>query len=85
MKILVTGATGFIGSALIEHLTNIQGCTVVGMVRLIKDFYISTTVEFRLGEVGSINKTDINLSDIDVIIHTAGRAHIINDLSLIHI
>jgi nucleoside-diphosphate-sugar epimerase len=54
---------------------------VVGMVRLIKDFYISTAVEFRLGEVGSLNKTDLNLNDIDVIIHTAGRAHIMNDSS----
>jgi nucleoside-diphosphate-sugar epimerase len=51
------------------------------MVRLIKDFYISTAVEFRLGDVGSLNKTDIDLSDIDVIIHTAGRAHIMNDSS----
>jgi nucleoside-diphosphate-sugar epimerase len=32
MKILVTGATGFIGSALIEYLVNIQGCAVVGIV-----------------------------------------------------
>jgi nucleoside-diphosphate-sugar epimerase len=81
MKILVTGATGFIGSAVIEYLANIQSFTVVGMVRLIKDFYISTAVEFRLGEVGSLNKTDLDLNDIDVIIHTAGRAHIMNDSS----
>ena len=81
MRILVTGATGFIGSALIEYLVNVQGCAVVGMVRLIKDFYISTAVEFRLGDVGSLNKTDIDLSDVDVIIHTAGRAHIMNDSS----
>jgi nucleoside-diphosphate-sugar epimerase len=38
MKILITRATGFIGSALIESLANIQGFTVVGMVRLINDF-----------------------------------------------
>jgi len=81
MKILVTGATGFIGSALIEYLANIQGCTVVAMVRLEKDFDISTVVEFRLGEVGSLTKTDINLFDIDVIIHTAARVHIMNDRS----
>jgi len=81
MKVLVTGATGFIGSALIEYLVNIQGCAVVGMVRLIKDFYISTAVEFRLGDVGSLNKTDIDLSDVDVLIHTAGRVHIMNDSS----
>ena len=81
MKVLVTGATGFIGSALIEYLANIQGCTAVGMVRLIKDCYISTSVEFRLGEIGNLKKIDINLSDIDVVIHTAGRAHIMTNKS----
>jgi nucleoside-diphosphate-sugar epimerase len=81
MKILVTGATGFIGAALIEYLANIQGCNVVGMVRSIKDFHISTAVDFRLGEVGSLDKSDLDLNDINVIIHTAGRAHIMNDSS----
>jgi len=81
MKILVTGARGFIGSALIESLVNVVGFTVVGMVRLIEDSYISTAVEFRLGDVGSLNKADVDFSDIDVIIHTAGRAHIMNDSS----
>jgi nucleoside-diphosphate-sugar epimerase len=71
MKILVTGVTGFVGSVLIEYLANIQGCAVVGMVRSLKDFYINTAVEFRLGEIGSSNNIDINLSDIDSIIHTA--------------
>jgi nucleoside-diphosphate-sugar epimerase len=81
MKIMVTGATGFIGSALIEYLSNIPDLSVVGMVRSIADISIETTVEFRLGEIGSSNKIDINLSDIDVIIHTAGRAHIMKDSS----
>jgi nucleoside-diphosphate-sugar epimerase len=79
MKILVTGTTGFIGSALIKHLAHIQDLCVVGMVRSIKDIPVSTTVEFRLGELGNSNKKTIDLSDIDLIIHTAGRAHIMKD------
>ena len=81
MKILVTGATGFIGSALIEYLTNFPDLSVVGMVRSVKDISCSSGVEFRLGEIGSENKSTMNLSDIDVIIHTAGRAHVMNDNS----
>ena len=81
MKILVTGATGFIGSALIEYLTNFPDFSVVGMVRSVKDISCSSGVEFRLGEIGSENKSTMNLSDIDVIIHTAGRAHVMNDNS----
>jgi len=81
MKILVTGATGFIGCALIEYFSNISDCDVVGMVRSKRDVSTCTDVEFRLRNIGFSNKIDINLSDIDVIIHTAGRAHIMNDSS----
>ncbi len=81
MKVLVTGATGFIGSALIKYLTNFPDFSVVGMVRSINDISCSSSAEFRLGEIGSVNKSTMNLSDIDVIIHTAGRAHVMNDNS----
>ena len=79
MKIMVTGATGFIGSALIDYLANIPGFSVVGMVRSITNIPIDTSFEFRLGEIGNPSKIDIDLSDIDVIIHTAGRAHVMKD------
>ena len=81
MKVLVTGATGFIGSALIKFLVRDPDCSVVGMVRSIKDLPFSSAVEFRLGEIGSSDRIGIDLSDIDVIIHTAGRAHIMSDPS----
>jgi len=81
MKVLVTGATGFIGSALIKFLVRDSDCSVVGMVRSIKDLPFSSAVEFRLGEIGSSDRIGIDLSDIDVIIHTAGRAHIMSDPS----
>jgi len=79
MKILVTGAKGFIGSALIKYLTNLPNFSVVGIVRSLKDVSYSSGVEYRLGEIGTENMATMNLSDIDVIIHTAGRVHVIND------
>ena len=51
------------------------------MVRSIKDTSLSNSIEFRLGEIGSDDKSIVNMSDIDVVIHTAGRAHIMNDNS----
>jgi len=82
VKVLVTGATGFIGSALIKCLGSDPDYSVVGMVRSIRDIPINSIVEFRLGEIGSSKQIGVDLSDIDVIIHTAGRAHIMNDSSV---
>jgi nucleoside-diphosphate-sugar epimerase len=82
MKILVTGATGFIGSALIRHLISIDGHEVVGMVRSKENmFNDQEKVEFREGEIGSLSEFNMDLHDIDLIIHTAGRAHIMRDHS----
>ena len=81
MNILVTGSTGFVGTALIE--------------RLIKDqFFVSATV--RNGLTNKCN-SDVNLIDIghltssldwghalrgvNTIVHLAARAHILNDKS----
>ncbi|MDC3200251.1 SDR family oxidoreductase [Porticoccaceae bacterium] len=79
MKVLVTGATGFIGSALIDVLITSPDYDVVGMIRSKESYVKNPEVEYRLGEIGSSVREPINLNDIDVIVHTAGRAHIMHD------
>ena len=81
MKLLVTGATGFIGSALIEYYSKTQHIDVVGMVRSMDAVSTKTNIEFRFGEIGCAHKLSVCLKDIDVIIHTAGRAHIMSENS----
>jgi len=79
MKVLVTGATGFVGSELIRQLLA-KALDVVGCVRS-ADSLLPSTVEQSV--VDDLTKSDINwslmLSSVDVVIHTAARAHIMND------
>lgn len=79
MKVLVTGASGFVGSNLIEYLYQKTDISVVGMVRSIQDIPANSNIEYRKAEICSKGQIDIDISDIDVVIHAAGRAHVMNE------
>jgi nucleoside-diphosphate-sugar epimerase len=78
-NILVTGATGFIGSYLLPILHQ-RGFQVTAARR--EDFRQPLLVPLKIVRVGEIDdKTDWQeaLKDIDIVIHLAARAHIIKD------
>ena len=73
MKVLVTGANGFIGSALCTHLFDL-GHEVVPIVR--------GGYEFPLGQIVLPNDEQMwkfVLNRCDVVIHLAGRAHVMRE------
>lgn len=75
MKILVTGATGFVGSSLVAKLEE-KNYIVVGTSRR------ATGTAQTLVNIGQISdKTDWSgvLKGCEIVVHTAGRAHIIDD------
>lgn len=82
MKILVTGASGFIGSALVKSLSLVKHFEVVGLVRAKKNCLDNPNIEYRLGELGCTADIKLDLTDIDVIVHTAGRAHVMKETAL---
>jgi nucleoside-diphosphate-sugar epimerase len=80
LKILVTGATGFVGAPLIELLSS-QGHQVIGTVRaapLPGDSF--SGVEFKaVGDIhGSLDWMP-HLTCIDAVVHLANRAHVMNE------
>ena len=78
MKTLVTGASGFVGSALCANLVE-QGYTVVGTVRHLPN-NITKGVDYQnvagLGE--DTNWTKV-LAGVEVVVHCAARVHITQD------
>lgn len=72
----ITGATGFVGSALFQKLGSREEYTVKPLCRT-----PSSSKSGDLIAVGPLETAELRaeLADIDVIIHTAARAHIMED------
>ena len=77
MKILVTGATGFIGTQLSETLAN-SGHQVRVTARSVAPNR-STTHELITCDLESADNLDHLTTGCDAIVHLAGRAHVMSD------
>ncbi len=78
MTILLTGATGFVGSALTQHLYQ-QGHSLTAAVRRVTDNLPPSIQQIPLGDL--LPKTDWTsvLNNVDTVIHLAARVHIMRD------
>ena len=72
-RVLVTGSDGFVGRALCEQLKS-AGHDVVRVTR-----HGSTPGAHAIGDLGSYDNWEPLLLDIDMIIHLAGRAHVMRE------
>ncbi|MDH5914599.1 SDR family oxidoreductase [Vibrio splendidus] len=75
MNILVTGASGFVGQHLLSHLKESTNNHVVTYGRS----KVNCSDKHFFGDLSDSADFSPVLNGIDVIIHCAGRAHIIND------
>ena len=81
MNILVTGANGFVGQSLVNNLLNNTKHKVVASVRKIPSRKLS--YEYRIINNLEDKPTLTNVfKDIDVVIHTAARVHVMDDKSV---
>jgi nucleoside-diphosphate-sugar epimerase len=79
MKILVTGANGFIGSHLCKHLLA-KDHEVLAVVRT-KGSAPPATTELVIPDIGPTTSWLGSFSDIDAVVHLAARVHVMNDTS----
>lgn len=79
--ILVTGATGFVGKALQREMLARKIQARAAMRTLLSDEHQLLNV-CAVGDIGPYTDWRVALRDVHAVIHTAGRAHILNDQSI---
>lgn len=77
IKILVTGASGFVGTALCERLIQDK----FSVIKVVRKTY-SKTNEIVIKDISTVSNWRDVLADVDVVIHLAGRAHVLKEKSL---
>jgi nucleoside-diphosphate-sugar epimerase len=79
--ILVTGATGFVGRALVSNLLP-KGCQIRALVRKTSVMPVEVDqVAVDLGEIEREGAIKGMFGDVDVVVHVAARVHLMQDQS----
>ena len=79
MTTLVTGANGFVGSALCARLRR-DGVTVRGAVRSLNSKPDGAEA-FAIGSLSSYTDWTVALKNVEQVVHLAARVHVMNDKS----
>ncbi len=80
-RILVTGASGFVGHALVSRLVALDNCQVIAMTRVNPGNPVSGAIYRPVGDLALQMHWPQELVGVDTIVHAAARVHIINDRS----
>ena len=77
---LITGANGFLGSKLAQSLMNKHSSVKSAVRKLDKNIALSGDV-FEIGPINRTTNWGKALVDVDVVVHTAARVHVMTDES----
>src|ERR1039458_356594 len=81
MNILVTGATGFVGGALVKRLSRETGVMVRAAGRASKATFEAPVQMVCVGDLSAVTGWSAALPGIDVVVHLAARVHVMNEQS----
>src|SRR6185437_15858234 len=77
-RLLVTGSTGFVGRVLCADLAR-RGYLVRATVRPGRERPAGATEEAVVSDIRGDTRWDSVLEGVDVVVHAAARAHVLND------
>lgn len=78
MRTLVTGATGFVGTALLARLSA-DGASCVAAVRRLIERQLAGVRQSAIGDISPKTQWSHALADVDVVVHLAARVHVMRD------
>ncbi|MFT4636190.1 MAG: nucleoside-diphosphate-sugar epimerase [Chitinophagales bacterium] len=79
MNVLVTGATGLVGGSLVSCLSAKKDIKICAAIRHQASTLPADIQVHKVGDLGAYTNWDSALKDIQVVIHTAARVHVMND------
>jgi nucleoside-diphosphate-sugar epimerase len=79
MKVLITGANGFVGYALWQRLNELSGVQAVGSVRRASAFTDTGASAVAVGDLSEQTDWSEALARVEAVVHTAARVHVMYD------
>lgn len=81
MQTLVTGATGFVGTALLARLSA-DGASCVAAVRRQIELQHAGVRQSAIGDISPKTQWSHALADVDLVVHLAARVHVMRDTTI---
>jgi len=79
MKVLVTGASGFVGQAVLLRLNGMSGVTAIGSVRRAAMVADAGAPLVTVGELPAQTDWSRALAGVQAVVHTAARVHVMQE------
>jgi nucleoside-diphosphate-sugar epimerase len=80
MRALITGVNGFVGRAVFMQLVTKNEMQVTGSLRKSSAPTNTKSTIVEIGDISSLTNWSEALVDVDVVVHTAARVHVMNEV-----